>query len=71
MYLTKNMVERLISDLNLRLDIAKELQIYEQNIRANAVRNGKNNVLTGYQAVTFLLKQTGLQVAEIITKNKD
>lgn len=71
MHLTQNIVERLKSDLNLRLDLAKELQVTEQAIKSNYERNNKNNLLLNYNSVVFLAKQLEIQPTQVFVNQKE
>lgn len=68
MKLSKLIIDKLLGDLDLRLDLAKHLRCGEQAIIRNCERNGKDNKLTTFSAISFLVEKTGFVESELLTK---
>ena len=69
MKLSKLIIDKLLNDLDLRLDLAKHLRCGEQAIIRNCERNAKDNKLTTFSAISFLMEKTGLKQNELLTKD--
>lgn len=68
MVLTSKIVEKLLTDLDLRLRVALALKVTEQSVRNNANRNNNNNPLTTFVALETIKAETGLTESDILTE---
>lgn len=67
MKLTNLIIEKLKTDMNLRLKVALAIGRGEQSVKQNIDRNNNNNKLTTTAAVRCLIAETGLTEQEILT----